>query len=52
MQMMPTSVSYLENYVAGWSKDSVRLMPTASETAKRLFFYVQECGYFRTDASY
>lgn len=49
---MPTSGSYLENYVAGWSQDSIRLMPTASETAKRLFFYVQECGYFRTDASY
>lgn len=49
---MPISGSYLENYVAGWSNDSIRLMPTASETAKRLFFYVQECGYFHTDASY
>lgn len=43
---------YYENYSTSWSRDSIRLMPTASETAKRLFFYIQECGCFRTDASY
>lgn len=47
---MPTN--YYENYSTSWSRDSIRLMPTASETAKRLFFYIQECGYFQTDATY
>ena len=46
------NTDYFEDYSAGWSRDSIRLMPTASETAKRLFFYIQECGYFKTDASY
>lgn len=44
--------NYFENYSTSWSRDSIRLMPTASETAKRLFFYIQECGYFQTDATY
>ena len=43
---------FFEDYSAGWSRDSIRLMPTASETAKRIFFYIQECGYFQTDATY
>ena len=46
------NTDYFEDYSVGWSRDSIRLMPTASETAKRLFFYIQECGYFKTDASY
>ena len=46
------NTSFYEDYSVGWSHDSIRLMPTASETAKRLFFYVQECGYFQTDDSY
>ena len=50
--MNKISSEYFENYTTGWSSDSIRLMPTASETAKRLFFYIQECGYFQTDASY
>lgn len=49
---MPMNTDFFEDYSAGWSRDSIRLMPTASETAKRLFFYIQECGYFQTDDSY
>jgi AraC-like DNA-binding protein len=46
------AVPYFERYHPGWSSDSIRLIPTASDTAKKLYFYIQECGYFRTDRSY
>lgn len=35
-----------------WSEDSVRLFPTASDTARELFFYCQELGYFKTEPPY
>jgi AraC-like DNA-binding protein len=44
--------SYLERAAYIWSKDSLRLINTPSSGAKALFFYVQECGHFKTRPSY
>lgn len=39
---------YLERARHAWSSDSVRLIATASQFAKATYFYMQECGYFKT----
>lgn len=39
---------YLERYSACWSEDSIRLINTPGKSAKALFFYLQEVGYFKT----
>ncbi|MBS6474475.1 MAG: helix-turn-helix domain-containing protein [Clostridiales bacterium] len=41
-----------ESYSKSWSSDSIRLHATPSYLAKTSFFYIQECGYFKTDDSY
>ena len=38
----------LEKYSADWSSDSIRLHNTPSSCAKKLYFYIQECGDFKT----
>ena len=41
-----------ENYTTVFSKDSIWLFPTTSETAKSIYFYAQECGHFKTSKGY
>lgn len=49
---MSKEKNYYEKAACTWSEDSIRLIPTASATAKSLFFYVQEIGYFKTHIPY
>lgn len=35
-----------------WSDDSIRLILTPGRTAKTLYFYAQEAGYFKTEYPY
>lgn len=42
----------LERGIHTWSEDSVRLILTPSTTAKKLYFYTQEAGYFKTSYPY
>lgn len=42
----------LEHGIHNWSEDSIRLILTPSQTAKNLFFYAQEAGYFKTSFPY
>lgn len=46
------SGEYFENAAYEWSKDSVRLIVTVGSTAKAIFFYLQEVGYFKTNERY
>lgn len=46
------SDSFLEKVSLAWSKDSVRIINTPSAVAREMFFYIQECGSFRTRQSY
>ncbi len=41
-----------EKYSASWSQDSLRLFHTPGQTAKSLYFYLQEVGYFKTTPTY
>lgn len=43
---------YLERVDYTWSEDSIRFINTPTMSAKQLFFYVQEAGYFRTSPPY
>lgn len=43
---------YLERADYTWSEDSIRFLNTPTISAKQLFFYVQEVGYFRTSPPY
>ena len=45
---METEENYLERASYTWSEDSIRLFATPSRTARGLFFYMQEAGYFKT----
>ena len=42
----------LEKYCPAWSEDSIRLYNTPSETARNIYFFIQECGYFKTNPHY
>lgn len=44
--------NYEERASYSWSEDSVRLIITASNVAKSIYFYIQEAGYFKTSDSY
>lgn len=44
--------NYEERASYSWSEDSVRLINTASNVAKSIYFYIQEAGYFKTSDSY
>ncbi|MDF2868593.1 MAG: hypothetical protein K0R05_168 [Anaerocolumna sp.] len=43
---------YHEHLNMTWSADSVRLILTPSQTAKSIYYYVQETGYFKTAYPY
>ncbi len=43
---------YLERISLTLSNDSIRLIETASQTAKNNFLYIQEAGYFQTQYPY
>ena len=43
---------YLERTSLNWSKNSIRLIETASQTAKNNYLYIQEAGYFETRYPY
>ncbi|WP_099468509.1 helix-turn-helix domain-containing protein [Konateibacter massiliensis] len=49
---MKNKNQYLERASYSWSEDSVRLMATPSSTARAIFFYIQEAGYFKTKSPY
>lgn len=44
--------TYLERASYDWSNDSIRHINTPGKTARQLFFYVQEIGYFKTHPPY
>lgn len=44
--------NYVERANKNWSKDSIRLIITPSSTAKSIFYYIQETGYFKTSYPY
>ncbi|WP_134682648.1 helix-turn-helix transcriptional regulator [Brevibacillus migulae] len=44
--------AYTERASHAWSADSIRIIATPSLPAKSVFYYVQEVGYFRTQAEY
>ncbi|MDF2942456.1 MAG: AraC family transcriptional regulator [Herbinix sp.] len=43
---------YLERASLTWSDNSLRLIETASQTAKNNYLYIQEAGYFETKYPY
>ena len=43
---------YLERYSSNWSEDSIRFINTPGKTAKSIYFYLQEVGYFKTKPPY
>lgn len=45
---LKTKEKYLERASYTWSEDSIRLFATPSRTARSLYFYMQEAGYFKT----
>lgn len=49
---MTQSHDLYERYTEEWSKDSIRLFCTPSSFAKSTYFYVQECGHFKTNDYY
>lgn len=49
---MQKNNNYLEHASYSWSEDSTRLIVTPSNVAKSIFFYIQEAGYFKTQAPY
>ncbi|MGI6112269.1 MAG: AraC family transcriptional regulator [Bilifractor sp.] len=44
--------TYLERADYTWSQDSIRYINTPSQTARHIFYYVQEVGDFRTKPPY
>lgn len=42
----------LERYSSSWSEDSIRFINTPGKTAKSIYFYLQEVGYFKTQPPY
>jgi len=49
---MRNNNEYLERASYQWSEDSIRLIMTPSSTARSLYFYIQEAGYFKTKNPY
>lgn len=45
---MKNIIDYKERYNTNWSSDSIRLILTPTQTAKSIYYYVQETGYFKT----
>lgn len=49
---MSNQNKYIERASYTWSKDSIRLIMTPSTTARSIYFYLQEAGYFKTTPPY
>jgi AraC-like DNA-binding protein len=49
---LKNKIDYQERYNTNWSKDSIRLILTPTQTAKSIYYYVQETGYFKTTYPY
>lgn len=49
---MKEKTKLLERGSHTWSKDSIRMILTPSSTAKSIYFYTQEIGYFKTSFPY
>lgn len=49
---MHESNKFTENISNLWSDDSIRLITVPSKTAKSIYFYAQEVGYFKTIPGY
>lgn len=47
-----TDHTYLERADYTWSNDSIRFINTPTLSARQIYFYVQEVGYFRTSPPY
>lgn len=43
---------FRERAAHDWTEDSIRLISTPSQSAKKTFYYVQEVGHFRTKPGY
>lgn len=50
--MKQNTPQIIENYNSSWSNDSIRLYLTPSAFARKTLFYVQEAGFFKTQAPY
>lgn len=50
--LMKKDVQLFERGEHIWSNDSIRLILTPSRTAKNLYLYAQETGYFKTEYPY
>lgn len=49
---MKKHAELLERGAHVWSDDSIRMILTPSRTAKSLYLYTQEVGYFKTEYPY
>lgn len=49
---MKKITDYKERYNTNWTRDSIRLILTPTQTAKSIYYYVQETGYFKTTYPY
>lgn len=49
---MPQHHKLLERGSNIWSDDSIRLILTPNNNAKKIYFYPQEIGYFKTTYPY
>ncbi len=43
---------FKEKFKKAWSEDSIRLFATPSQSAKKMYYYIQEIGYFHTQEHY
>lgn len=49
---MKQTKELIEHGINNWSSDSIRLILTPEQTAKSIYFYTQEVGYFKTSWPY
>lgn len=43
---------FRERFKKAWSQDSLRIFATPSQAAKKMYYYIQEIGYFHTQEHY
>lgn len=43
---------FRERFETAWSEDSLRIFATPSQPAKKMYYYIQEIGYFKTQDHY
>ena len=49
---MKNDTRLFERGIHNWSENSIRMILTPGQTAKNLFFYIQEIGFFETSFPY